>query len=79
VGISLADAVGEHRPQNLPGTITQYPNWCVPLGDGDERPVLLEDLAAHPGVRAVAEAVSQPLGGRVPGSAVPARPRPGPR
>jgi 4-alpha-glucanotransferase len=79
VGISLADAVGERRPQNLPGTITQYPNWCVPLGDGDERPVLLEDLAAHPGVRAVAEAVSRPLGGRVPGSAVPARPRPGPR
>jgi 4-alpha-glucanotransferase len=79
VGVSLADAVGERRPQNLPGTITQYPNWCVPLSDGDERPVLLEDLAAHPGVRAVAEAVSQPLGGRVPGSAVPARPRPGPR
>jgi 4-alpha-glucanotransferase len=79
VGISLADAVGERRPQNLPGTITQYPNWCVPLADGDERPVLLEDLAAHPGVRAVAEAVSWPLGGRVPDSAVPARPRPGPR
>ena len=54
VGVSLADAVGERRPQNLPGTTTQYPNWCVPLGDGDGRPVLLEDLAAHPGVRAVA-------------------------
>jgi 4-alpha-glucanotransferase len=79
VGVSLADAVGERRPQNLPGTITQYPNWCVPLGDGDGRPVLLEDLAAHPGVRAVAEAVSRHPGGRVPGSAVPARPRPGPR
>jgi 4-alpha-glucanotransferase len=77
VGVSLADAVGERRPQNLPGTVTQYPNWCVPLGDGDGRPVLLEDLAGHPGVRAVAAAVSRP-GGRVPGSAAPARPRPGP-
>src|SRR5262249_12977421 len=45
VGVSLADAVGERRPQNMPGTTTQYPNWCVPLGDGDGRPVLLEDLA----------------------------------
>ncbi len=78
VGVSLADAVGERRPQNLPGTTTQYPNWCVPLGDGDGRPVLLEDLAAHPVVRAVAAAVSRP-GGRVPGSAAPAPPSPGPR
>jgi 4-alpha-glucanotransferase len=78
VGVSLADAVGERRPQNVPGTIAQYPNWCVPLAGGDGRPVLLEDLATHPGVRAVAAAVSRPRG-RVPGSAAPARPRPGPR
>jgi 4-alpha-glucanotransferase len=78
VGVSLADAVGERRAQNLPGTTTQYPNWCIPLGDGDGRPVLLEDLATHPGVRAVVAAVSRP-GGRVPGSAAPAPPNPGPR
>ena len=78
LGVSLADAVGERRPQNLPGTTTQYPNWCVPLADGDGRPVLLEDLPAHPGVRAVAAAVSPP-GGRAPGSAAPARDRPAPR
>jgi len=78
VGVSLADAVGERRPQNLPGTTTEYPNWCVPLGDGDGRPVLLEDLATHPGVRAVVAAVSRP-GGRAPGSAAPARGRPAPR
>jgi 4-alpha-glucanotransferase len=78
LGVSLADAVGERRPQNLPGTTTQYPNWCVPLADGDGRPVLLEDLPAHPGVRAVGAAVSPP-GGRAPGSAAPARDRPGPR
>jgi 4-alpha-glucanotransferase len=78
LGVSLADAVGERRPQNLPGTTSQYPNWCVPLAGGDGRPVLLEDLPAHPGVRAVAAAVSQP-GGRAPGSAAPARDRPAPR
>src|SRR5262249_61060106 len=78
LGVSLADAVGERRPQNLPGTTTQYPNWCVPLADGDGRPVLLEDLPTHPGVRAVAAAVSQP-GGRAPGSAAPAPDRPAPR
>ena len=78
LGVSLADAVGERRPQNLPGTTTQYPNWCIPLADGDARPVLLEDLPAHPGVRAVAAAVSPP-GGRAPGSAAPARDRPAPR
>jgi 4-alpha-glucanotransferase len=77
IGVSLADAVGERRPQNVPGTTTEYPNWRVPLADGDGQPVLLEDLAAHPGVRAVAAAVSPP-GGRAPGSAVPAPPRPGP-
>ena len=49
LGVSLADAVGERRPQNLPGTTTQYPNWCVPLADGDGRPVLLEDLPSPPG------------------------------
>ena len=58
VGVSLADAVGERRPQNLPGTTTEYPNWRIPLGDGEGRPVLLEDLPGHPGVRAVAAAVS---------------------
>jgi 4-alpha-glucanotransferase len=78
LGVSLADAVGERRPQNLPGTTTQYPNWCIPLADGDGRPVLLEDLPAHPGVCAVAAAVSSP-GGRAPGSAAPARDRPAPR
>jgi 4-alpha-glucanotransferase len=77
IGVSLADAVGERRPQNIPGTTTEYPNWRVPLADGEGRPVLLEDLATHPGVRAVAAAVSPP-GGRAPGSAAPVPPRPGP-
>jgi 4-alpha-glucanotransferase len=58
IGVSLAEAVGERRPQNLPGTVNEYPNWRIPLADGDGAPVLLEDLPAHRGVLAVAEAVS---------------------
>jgi 4-alpha-glucanotransferase len=58
IGVSLADAVGERRPQNLPGTVNEYPNWRIPLANGEGAPVLLEDLPADEGVRAVAEAVS---------------------
>jgi 4-alpha-glucanotransferase len=64
IGVSLADAVGERRPQNMPGTVNEYPNWRIPLSGPDGEPVLLEDLAAHEGVRAVARAVSCGLGRR---------------
>jgi 4-alpha-glucanotransferase len=46
VGVSLADAVGERRTQNQPGTVDEYPNWRVPLADAEGRPVLLDDLPA---------------------------------
>jgi 4-alpha-glucanotransferase len=52
IGISLADAVGERRIQNQPGTVDEYPNWRMPLADADGRPVLLDDLPADPRVRA---------------------------
>jgi 4-alpha-glucanotransferase len=58
IGVSLADAVGERRPQNMPGTTTEYPNWQVPLCDGEGDPVLLEDLPTRQDVRAVAAAAS---------------------
>ena len=58
IGVSLAEAAGERRPQNMPGTVDEYPNWRIPLTGSDGQPVLLEDLPAHPGIRAVAEAVS---------------------
>lgn len=41
---SLTDAVGEKRTQNQPGTINEYPNWRVPLGDASGRAVTLEDV-----------------------------------
>jgi 4-alpha-glucanotransferase len=61
IGVSLADAAGERRPQNMPGTVDEYPNWRIPLGDGDGKPLLLEDLPGHDGVRAVATAVAAGL------------------
>ncbi|HET6858642.1 MAG TPA: 4-alpha-glucanotransferase [Streptomyces sp.] len=48
VGIWLPDAVGDRRPQNLPGTWDQYPNWRLPVADAEGRPVTLEELAASP-------------------------------
>jgi 4-alpha-glucanotransferase len=61
IGVSLADATGERRPQNMPGTVEEYPNWRIPLTGADGQPVLLDDLPAHAGVRAVAQAVSRGL------------------
>jgi 4-alpha-glucanotransferase len=60
IGVSLPDAVGQRRPQNIPGTTDEYPNWRIPLADGDGRPVLLEDLAGHSGLRAIADVVRSP-------------------
>ena len=45
VVVSLVDAVGDVRPQNMPGTGADlYPNWCVPLCDSDGEEVAIEDL-----------------------------------
>jgi 4-alpha-glucanotransferase len=48
LAISLADAVGDRRAQNQPGTDQEYPNWRVPLCDAAGSPVLVEDLGAVP-------------------------------
>jgi len=58
ISVSLADAVGEIRSQNIPGTSTEYPNWQIPLTDEAGRPVLLEDLPALLLLTAVARAAS---------------------
>jgi len=59
IGVSLAEAAGERRPQNLPGTSTEYPNWQIPLADGTGTPLLAEDLPAHPGIQATAQAITR--------------------
>lgn len=58
IGVSLAEAVGDRRPQNIPGTSDQYPNWQIPLCDASGHPVTLGDLADLPLVRAVARSAA---------------------
>jgi len=58
IGVNLAEAAGETRSQNIPGTCDEYPNWRLPLCGPEGEPILLEDLAATDRVRAVARAVS---------------------
>ncbi|MEV5322130.1 4-alpha-glucanotransferase [Streptomyces sp. NPDC052687] len=55
IGLWLPDGIGDRRPQNLPGTWDQYPNWRLPIADAQERPVPLEDLTASPRLRALTE------------------------
>ncbi len=47
LAISLADAVGDRRAQNQPGTDQEYPNWRVPLTDADGTAVLARRPAAR--------------------------------
>ncbi|MFD7918275.1 4-alpha-glucanotransferase [Streptomyces sp. NPDC059740] len=53
VGVWLPDTVGDRRPQNLPGTWDQYPNWRLPISDASGRPVTLEEIVASPRLHAL--------------------------
>ncbi|MDT0406061.1 MULTISPECIES: 4-alpha-glucanotransferase [Streptomyces] len=55
IGVWLPDGVGDRRPQNLPGTWDQYPNWRLPIADAGGRPVTLEQLTRSPRLRALLE------------------------
>ncbi|MFD7611951.1 4-alpha-glucanotransferase [Streptomyces sp. NPDC059828] len=55
VGVWLPDTVGDRRPQNLPGTWDQYPNWRLPVADAEGRPLSIEALAASPRLHALME------------------------
>ncbi|MFB6807872.1 4-alpha-glucanotransferase [Streptomyces sp. NPDC056387] len=59
VGVWLPDAVGDRRPQNLPGTWDQYPNWRLPVADPAGRPLTLEALTASPRANALLGAVRE--------------------
>jgi 4-alpha-glucanotransferase len=61
IGVWLPDAVGDRRPQNLPGTWDQYPNWRLPVADPDGNPLALEQLAASPRLHALADEVRRAL------------------
>ena len=50
---SLVDAVGEYRTQNQPGTNDEYPNWRIPLADGEGNPVSLDNMFDLPRVKSL--------------------------
>jgi 4-alpha-glucanotransferase len=54
LALSLADAVGEMRTQNQPGTTDEYPNWRVPLAGPDDKKLLLEGIFTDPRAAALA-------------------------
>jgi 4-alpha-glucanotransferase len=58
-GVSLADAVGDVRTQNIPGTSAEYPNWQIPLCDATGKAVSLEDL---PRIRLLRDTVAAARG-----------------
>ncbi|MFF2119842.1 4-alpha-glucanotransferase [Kitasatospora sp. NPDC058184] len=75
VGVWLPDLVGDPRPQNLPGTWDQYPNWRLPVADGSGDPVTLERLATAPAAGLLARLLA-PRGsaGSAPRHVLPSRP-----
>ncbi|MBM7825720.1 4-alpha-glucanotransferase [Arcanobacterium pluranimalium] len=62
LGISLTDAVGERRAQNQPGTDREYPNWKIPLADGTEKVVLVEELSTNPRLISLVQSFKNNLG-----------------
>ncbi len=44
LGVSVNDLCGDVRTINQPGTHEEYPNWRLPLADGEGRAVSLEQL-----------------------------------
>jgi 4-alpha-glucanotransferase len=56
---SLADAVGDVRQPNLPGTTDEYPNWRLPLADAHGHPVTLEEALGCAGARRLTAVLQQ--------------------
>lgn len=55
LALSLADAVGDRRTQNQPGTTDEYPNWRIPLTGPNGHTLLVEDILADPRAAGLAE------------------------
>ena len=47
---AIVDGTGQHATVNQPGTSDQYPNWRIPLVDGDGRLVHTEEVFSNPRV-----------------------------
>ena len=63
---AYGDAVGDLRQPNLPGTVEAYPNWRLPVSDGNGRPLGLEELLVAPGVRRLSALLSEGVGRSLP-------------
>lgn len=61
LAVALVDAVGERRAQNQPGTNNEYPNWRLPLADGNGDVVLVEDLAGNAQLNSLISAFTSEL------------------
>jgi 4-alpha-glucanotransferase len=61
VGVWLGDGVGDRRPQNLPGTWDQYPNWRLPVADPEGNPLALEQLACSRRLHDLADEIRRSL------------------
>ena len=46
----------------VPSTVDQYPNWRLPVADGSGRPLVLEELLEHPGVRRLSALLAEGVG-----------------
>ncbi|MFC9260456.1 4-alpha-glucanotransferase [Streptomyces hydrogenans] len=64
VGVWLPDLVGDRRPQNLPGTWDEYPNWRLPVAGPDGQPLTLERIAASPRAHALLRTAAEGVGAR---------------
>jgi len=53
--VALTDVVGERRTQNQPGTVDEYPNWRIPLGDESGHRLTLEEIFTLSSVGEVTE------------------------
>jgi 4-alpha-glucanotransferase len=53
VAVALDDILGEAEQLNIPGTVTEHPNWRRKIA------VPLEELASHPQFTRVAEAFAR--------------------
>jgi 4-alpha-glucanotransferase len=59
INIALTDATGDRRAQNLPGTVSEYPNWRMPLADEHGKQIMLEELVS---MSRVAEVIAAATG-----------------
>ena len=52
---ALGDAVGDLRQPNLPATVDEYPNWRLPIADGQGRVLSRDALCGSPGTARLAK------------------------